>query len=325
MSMREFDIFINILDRIVSREEFTDVVKRALFSVDTTPEEISLILSRFEVRDLFEINLLNDLINSLSEQQKLIALIDGIVSLVSNILDHIQDSIIDLIIQLVISNCGDKRLLGRKLFDTLKPSIDDISILNLNDDSQIRFAVSLTQDYGFAEHRGKHLCHIFNSDSTLVRSFLVKILIDYTLNYFGLFKTIIEEGDFNDSVELNFYKELLTTFNERFNLSNECVEFSSENFFPHIFEIARRSEKEFIQEHLRKHESMHKSYVFELFRPLALGRGGGFRKDGRVTPLAKISNSMLAPMMLASKTPLEQREFVDMLFKNWEQNKYDDE
>lgn len=325
MSMREFDNFINILDRIVSMEEFTNVVKRALFSGDTTPEEISLILSRFEVRALFEINLLNDLINSLSEQQKLIASIDGIVSLISNILDHIQDSIIDLIIQLVISNCGDKRLLGRKLFDTLKPSIDDISILNLNEDSQIRFAVSLTQDYGYAEHRGKHLCHIFNSDSTLVRTFLVKILIDYTLNYFGLFKTIIEEGHFNDSNELNFYKELLTTFNERFNLSNECVEFSSENFFPHVFEIARRTEQEHIQEQVRKYETLHKSSVLKYFKPISLGRGGGFRRDGQVTPLAKISSSMIAPMMLASKTPLEQREFADMLFKNWEQNKNEDE
>lgn len=318
--MRDFDNFINILDKIVTTEEFTTVAKKALFSLETTPDEISLILSRYEVCDLFDIDLLKDLINSLYEQHKLIALVDSIVSLVSNIIEQIQDSINRLIIELVISDCGGKRLLGRKLFDTLRPSVEDISILSLDEDSQVRFVVSLTQDYGEAEHRGRHLCHVFNSDSAAVRAYLVKVIIDYTLNYFGFFKTIIEEGHFKESDELNLYKELLSTFNERFDLANQCVEFSSENFFPHIFEIARRSEQEFIQEQLRKYESTHKSYILEFFKPITLGRGGGFRRKGQVTPLAKISNSMLAPMMLASKTPLEQREYSQMLLNDWKIN-----
>lgn len=319
--MRDFDNFINILDKFVTTEEFTTVAKKALFSVETTPEEVSLILSRYEVCDLFDIDLLKDLINNLYEQHKLIALVDSIGSLVSNITEQIQDSINGLIIELVISDCGGKRLLGRKLFDILKPSVEDMSILSMDEDSQVRFVISLTQDYSEPEHRGRHLCHIFNSDSAAVRAYLVKVIIDYTLNYFGLFKTIIEKGHFNESDELNLYKKLLSTFNERFDLANQCVEFYSENFFPHIFEIARRSEQEFIQEQLRKYESTHKSYMLELFKPVALGRGGGFRRDGQVTPLAKISNSVLAPMMLASKTPLEQREYSQMLLKDWEINK----
>ncbi len=319
--MRDFDNFTNIIDKIVTTEEFTTVAKKALFSVETTPEEISLILSRYEVCDLFDIDLLKDLINNLCEQHKLIALVDSIGSLVSNIIEQIQDSINGLIIELVISDCGGKRLLGRKLFDILKPSVEDMSILSMDEDSQVRFVISLTQDYNEPEHRGRHLCHIFNSDSAAVRAYLVKVIIDYTLNYFGLFKTIIEKGHFNESDELNLYKKLLSTFNERFDLANQCIEFSSENFFPHIFEIARRSEQEFIQEQLRKYESTHKSYMLELFKPLALGRGGGFRRYGQVTPLAKISSSMLAPMMLASKTPLEQREYFRMLLKDWDINK----
>ena len=323
--MRDFDNFINILDKIVTTEEFTTVAKKALFSLETTPDEISFILSRYEVCDLFDINLLNDLIDNLYEHNKLIALVDVIVTLVSNILEQIQNSINSLIIELVISDCGAKRLLGRKLFDTLKPSIEDMSILSMDEDSQVRFVVSLTQDYGEAEHRGRHLCHIFNSDSAAVRAYLVKVIIDYTLNYFGFFKTIIEEGLFNESEELKLYKELLSTFNERFDLANQCVEFSSENFFPHVFEIARRSEQEFIQEQMRKYESTHKSYILEFFKPITLGRGGGFRREGQVTPLAKISNFMLAPMMLASKTPLEQREYSQMLLKNWKTNKSNNE
>lgn len=323
--MRDFDNFKNILDKIVTKEEFAKVVKNDLFCIDTTPDEISLILSRYEVRDLVEINLLKELINNLSEQNKLIGSIDTIVSLVSNIIEQLQDSIIDLMIELIISVSGDKRLLGRKLFDTLKPSIEDINILNSDEESQVRFAVSLTQDYGEVEHRGRHLCHVFNSNSAAVRAFLVKVLIDYTLNYFGLFKTIIENEHFNESEELDLYKKMLSAFNERFDLAHECVEFSSENFFPNIFEIARRSEQEFIQKQMRKYESMHKSYVLELFKHIALGRGGGFRREGQVTPLAKISSSVLAPMMLASKTPLEQREYSQMLFKDWEINKSENE
>ena len=319
--MRDFDNFINILDKIVTTEEFTTVAKKALFSVETTPDEISLILSRFEVCDLFDVDLLKDLINNLYEQHKLIALVDSIGSLVSNIIEQIQDSINGLIIELVISNCGGKRLLGRKLFNTLKPSIEDISILSMDEDSQVRFVVSLTQDYREAEHRGRHLCHVFNSDSAAVRAFLVKVIIDYTLNYFGLFKTIIDEGHINESEELNLYKKLLSTFNERFDLANQCVEFSSENFFPHVFEIARRSEQEFIQEQMRKYETLHQPSMLKYFKPLTLGRGGGFRRNGKVTPLAKISSSMLAPMMLASKTPLEQREYFRMLLKDWDINK----
>ena len=33
------------------------------------------------------------------------------------------------------------------------------------------------------------------------------------------------------------------------------------------------------------------------------------------------TSSMLAPMMLASKTPLEQREYSRMLLKDWDINK----
>lgn len=319
--MRDFDNFINVLDKIVTTEEFTTVAKKALFSLETTPDEISLILSRYEVCDLFDIDLLKDLINNLYEQHKLIALVDSIVSLVSNIIEQIQDSINCLIIELVISDCGGKRLLGRKLFDTLKPSVEDISILSMDEDSQVRFVISLTQDYSEAEHRGRHLCHVFNSDSAAVRAYLVKVIIDYTLNYFGLFKTIIEEGHFNESDELNLYKKLLSIFNERFDLANQCVEFSSENFFPHVFEIARRSEQEFIQEQMRKYETLHQPSMLKYFKPLTLGRGGGFRRNGQVTPLAKISSSMLAPMMLASETPLEQREYSRMLLKDWDINK----
>lgn len=323
--MRDFDKFTNGLDKVVTTEEFANSAKKALFSADTTSDEISLILSKYKVRDLFEINLIKDLISSLSEQHKLLALIDTIVSLVSDIYGQIQDSLTGLITGLIISDSGDKRFLGRKLFDTYKPSIEDINILNFDEDSQVRFAASLTQDYGEAEHRGRHVCHIFNSDSPSVRAILVKIIIDYTLNYFGLFKTIIEKGHFNESDELKYYKELLNVFNERFDLANQCIELSSENYFPHVFEIARRSEQEFIQEHLRKYEQTHKSFVLEFFRPLTLGRGGGFWRNGQVTPLAKISNSVLAPMMLASKTPLEQREFSNMLLKDWDITKNEDE
>ena len=323
--MRDFDKFTNVLDKFVITEEFANTAKNALFSADTTPDEISFILSKYEVRDLLEIGLLKDLISSLSEQHKLLALIETIVSLVSDIHEQIQDSLIRLITELIISDNGDKRFLGRKLFDTYKPSIEDINILNYNENSQVRFAISLTQDYGEAEHRGRHVCYIFNSDSAAVRAILVKIIIDYTLNYFGLFKTIIGEGHFNESEELTYYKELLTNFNERFDLAQECIELSSENFFPHVFEIARRSEQEFIQEHIRKYEQTHKSVIFEFFKTLALGRGGGIRRNGQVTPLAKISNSVLAPMMLASNTPLEQRKFLNMLLKSWEIAKNEDE
>ncbi|MDE6755506.1 MAG: hypothetical protein K2J82_12980, partial [Muribaculaceae bacterium] len=96
--MRDFDNFINILDKIVTTEEFTTVAKKALFSVETTPDEISLILSRFEVCDLFDVDLLKDLINNLYEQHKLIVVVDAIVSFVLNILEQIQDSINGLII-----------------------------------------------------------------------------------------------------------------------------------------------------------------------------------------------------------------------------------
>ena len=89
--MRDFDNFTNIIDKIVTREEFSTVAKKALFSVDTTPDEISLILSNYEVLDLFDINLLNDLINNLYEQHKLIALVDAIVSLVPKIFEQIQE------------------------------------------------------------------------------------------------------------------------------------------------------------------------------------------------------------------------------------------
>lgn len=323
--MRAFDNFLNILDKIVTVDDFTNNVKDALFGKDTTPEEISIILERFEVRDLFDDRLLKELINNLSKQQKLIASIEAINSLVSSISEHISSSINSLIIELIISDHGDIRLLGRKIFDTVKPTIEDMGILNLDEESQLRFAFSLIQDYGDAENRAKNICCFFNSDSEVVRSNLVKIIIDYTLNYFGLFKKIIEDGNFKESEELIYYKDLLTTLNERFELASKCVELHSDNFFPHIFEIARQSEQENMRDNLRKYDPKHKSYVSEFFHTITLGRGGGVRRDGQIIPLASITSKMSFPMMLASQTPLENREFLHNIQRNWGVNNKDNE
>lgn len=315
--MHEFEDFLDSLNKIVSQEEFTDIVLKALFSSEATPDEIAQILSRYEVQALFDIDLLKKLIDNLISDYKLIPVVDTIVSLVIDIYDCIQDYIINFIVDLIVSDSWQRRVLGRKLFDKIKPTIEDANILGLNEELQIKFAVSLTQDYDNAEHRCIHLCQIFNSKSSEVRRSLLEIIVDYTLNYLGKFQMIIEDGNFYESEELEQYKYLLSVLNTRFDLSNKCTEFFSENFFPKIFEIAKRSEQEFLQEHMRKYETSQKSTYLQFFRPLTLGRGGGFRKNGHVTPLSKITNSAIAPMMLSSKTPLEQRKFLKILSEDW--------
>lgn len=322
--MRKYDTFLIAIKEPKRDADFVEIAREALFDPDTRLSELSSMLEEWYIHELIDLNLFNDLVISLSKQQKLLPLIDDITNLFKQIYVESNETI-KLIIGLIISDKGEERLLGRKLFDQMNPSVDKVQILDYTEESQIKFAISLTLDYGNPEQRCKHICNLFNSQSTFVRRYLIKVISAYTLNYFGLFKANIDNGNLNESEELKKYKEFLHALDKRFELSHHAIEFRSEYLFPICFDIAKRSEKEYYENLLQTYGSLNKSHIREFFKPITLGRGGGFRRAGVVTPLAKITASTVAPMMLASETPLEQRKTLDILLRDWKIKDADNE
>ena len=319
--MRDFDKFNKIISTGSTREEFVNIAKKALFSSETTSDEISVMLKRYDIQEFFDITSLKNFINELTIQRKILPLLESLQVFIQNIYleqEENESPFVCYIIFLITSDFAEQRLLGRKLFDSIKPSIMEVGIIDMQEEQQLKFVVSLTQDYGEAELRVPHICEVFNSKSKLIRESLLRVIHNYTLNYFGLFKDTINKTRYISSKELRHYKKFLKICEERFNLYASCVELHSKYFFPRIYDIACQQEKEYIQTQVNKYESLHKSPFRELFKPLTLGRGGGFRNStGDVTPLAHISVSAVAPMMLSSKTPLEEREYLINLLEDW--------
>lgn len=316
--MRAYELFIKANSNFIEKNKYYELALNALYSDETSNEELALILSRNDIQSYFGLSIVPKIINKLIKQNLLLKLNDSVYQYILSTAVRTDIRPIELIIELLISDNGAARIIGRNLIDSFKISPAEIDITTLTENQQIKLSISLTQDWVSGEIRVPLLLQLLNSDYIKVREFFLTVMQQYSLNYYGLIVEHLKKVRFIKTKEFKSYKKYLKELEHRFELFHNCPELYSEYRFPDIYEEAKRHVSEYMQKSMDIYEQQKRSTVFDLFPIIALGRGGGWRKpDGTVQPLANISVSVAAPMLLSSQTPLEELLFRLYIEKDW--------
>ena len=301
-------------------------IAQALLCSEITDEEVANLFSIFWVARFIDFELLKECIEYYAKKQNIIHLFDPIGERAQSLHQDMPHELEEYAFELVISPNGYKRFMGRHLWDEFEMDNSDIDILSMHEEFQMRFALSIVQDFMFPQNRLKKLLSLFNSHSGDVRNVLMKVLPNYTLNYFGTVKNTFEQLSFEESKELDTFKNFLNAYDKRFDLYRECKELYSEYLFPEEFDICRREITEHVKEQQRIASQKSEPTFLKLIPTVELGRGGGWRdENGKVHPLGHFSLSQEMPMMIHSLTPLEEKEHTDLMFEDWTKLRKNDE
>ena len=293
-------------------------IAQALLCNEITDEEITLMFSNIWVARFIDFTLLKKCIECYAKRQNIIHLFDPIGERAQSLHNDSPHELEEYAFELVISPNGYERFMGRHLWDEFEMDNSDIDILSVHEEFQMRFALSIVQDFMFPKKRLKKLLSLFNSHSEDVRKVLMKVLPNYTLNYFGTVKKTFEQQSFVESNELETFKNFLSAYNKRFDLCRECKELYSEYMFPEEYEICRREITEHMREQQRIASKKNQPAFLDFIPTVELGRGGGWRdENGNVYPLGHYSFSQEMPMMIHSLTPLEEKEQTSFMFEDW--------
>lgn len=316
--MRDYELFKQALLDRRDPDKFFELAQNAIFSPDTTDGELETMLVRYDLQSYWGLTIIPNIIDSLIKQNRLLKLHDCICQYISKVALHKKIRPIELIIALVISDNGVTRIIGRKLIDSFNIAPAEIDITSIPEEQQIKFLISLTQDWMSGEIRVPLILQLLNADSVKVRNWFLIVMQNYSLNYYGLIVEHLKKWHFRKTKEFQMYKKFLKTLEQRFEIYHNCPELYSEYHFSDIFEEAKRCEKGYMQEMMDIYDQQHKGAFLELLPLISLGRGGGWRQpDGTVQPLAKISVSTTSPMLLSAQTPLEERMQSIHIFSDW--------
>ena len=316
--MTIYEKVISDINEHLDDESKKQSIAQALLCNETTNEEISLMFTNIWVARFIDFTLLKQCIDYYTKKQNIIHLFDPIGERAQSLHNDSPQELEEYAFKLVISPDGYERFMGRHLWDEFEMDKSDIDILSMHEEFQMRFALSIVQDYMFPQKRMKKLLSLFNSHSEDVRKVLMKVLPDYTLNYFGTVKKIFEQHSFVESNELENFKSFLNAYNKRFDLCRDCKELHSEYMFPEEYEVCRREITEHMREQQRIASKKNKPAFLDFIPTVELGRGGGWRdENGKVYPLGHYSFSQEMPMMIHSLTPLEEKEQTNYMFEDW--------
>ena len=316
--MTAYEKVISNLDGNLDDDSKKQDIAQALLCPETTEEEIVHLFSIFWVAKLVDFELLKKCIEYYAKKQNIILLFEPIGKRALSLHNDMPHELEEYAFELVISLNGYERFMGRHLWDEFEMDNSDIDIISMHEELQMRFALSIVQDFMVPQKRLKKLLSLFNSQSEDVRIVLLNVLSIYTLNYFGTAKRTFEQLSFAKSNELEIYKDFLEACNKRFDLCRECKELHSEYLFPEEYEICQREITEHLREQQRIISKKNKPSFLDLFPTVELGRGGGWRdENGKVNPLGHFSFSQEMPMMIHSLNPLEEKEQTKSKFEDW--------
>lgn len=325
--MTVYEEIISKINKRLDDDLIRQDVSKVLMSPNTTEKEIIDFFSNFWTARFVDFNLLKRCVALYAKDKRILRLYISIADWALSLHNDNPKELESYAFELVISDNGYERFMGRHLWDEFNMNNSDIDILSFTKEEQIRFTFSIVQDFMFPQKRIKKLLNLFNSPYEDVRKLLVNnILWKYTLNYFGSVKKAFSEQIFTESEELKLFQTFLESFEKLFILKQDCKELHSEYSFPEEYDICLHEATEHLRKNTEKVTEESKPSFWKLVQTVELGRGGGWRKeDGTVIPLNRISYSQEIPMMIHAFTPLEEKEYTEIMFKNWSNQDKNDE
>ena len=301
------------------KEERKALLKQILFSDETAPEQYSDIFSDVWKMTCINFEELQKVINILADNGKLLLLREKAVEAIEYYLSEGRERVYEYAFSLIIDINGYKRILGRDLWDSLNMGSCGLNIHDKEEHQQVLFVISMLHHYqGDVDNRLSKVLELFNSEYVSVRRALCEMLLPYSMNFFGVVKEHIGKLNLKESKEKEMFVHFMDVTERRFDYAAKCKELRAEYLYPGLDDIAYEEVAKHLREETKKAEEGHHYFFQDFCRNVLLGRGYGFRdSDGNVHTLQHFQFSRAIPMMTASMTPLEQREYIDMLIKNW--------
>lgn len=301
------------------KEKKKELIKKVLFSNDTTPKQYSDIFSDVWKLTYVDFEEMQNVIDFLANNGKLILLREKALEAVEFYYSDNKQQLYEYVFSLIIDPNGYKRVLGRDLWDSLKMGFCGMNVLEKDEEQQFLFVVSMLHHYqGDVDNRLPNVLELFNSQYVSVRRALCEMLLPYSLNFFGVVKEHLGKLKLKESKEKTQFLHFLDDTEKRFDYASKCMEFRAEYLYPGLEEFAFEEVKKHLREETKKADEENHYFFKEFCRNVLLGRGYGFRdSNGKVFQLQHFKVSRPMPMMTASMTPMEAREYLDILIKNW--------
>ena len=300
-------------------EKKRKLLMNVLFSDETTPEQYSDIFSDVWKLTYVDFEELQNVISFLAENGKLILLREKAVEAVEFYFSDDKERLYEYVFSLIIDSNGYKRVLGRDLWDSMKMGLCGMNVLEKEEEQQFLFVISMLHHYqGDADNRLPTVLELFNSEYISVRRALCEMLLPYSMNFFGVVKEHLGRLKLKESNEKTRFLNFMDETEKRFDYAVKCKELRSEYFYSGLEDVAIEEVKKHQREVIKKADEESHYFFKELCRNVLLARGYGFRDSyGKVYQLQHFKVSRPMPMMTASMTPLEAREYLDILIKNW--------
>lgn len=317
--MSDIESLLNTFNTERDKEKKENIIKEILFSDETSVYQYSDIFSDVWKMTYVKFEDLQNVINLLAENGKLLFLREKTIDAVEFFFSNDKERVYQYVFSLIIDFNGYKRILGRDLWDSLKMGGCKFNVLEKDETQQILFVISMLHHYqGDVDNRLPKVLELFNSEYVSVRRALCEMLLPYSMNFFGVVKEHLGKQNLKESKEKTKFLHFMEVTENRFDYAIKCKELRAEYLYPGLEGIASEEVTKHLREEAKKADEGHHYFYKEFCKNVLLGRGCGFRDStGKVTTLPHYKISRAIPMMNASMTPLEQREYLDILIKNW--------
>lgn len=229
-----------------------------------------------------------------------------------------SETITSATIEMITDDLGKIRFAGRVVWDSLDLGHSSFEPLELSEELQVRFAISIVQDMINPESRAESALRLFGSKSKLVRNTLLCSLTPYAENYLGVIKgkmSVIEDVG-ND--EANLFRQVLAKIDSMFDAKGKCKELHAFSTQYDVYNECRKAESAFMQSSIDEAEAKRGPSIIDLFPKVLLARGGGFRDDnGHARRLARFSTHGYFPMMYHANSLMENLTFEQKVMSDW--------
>ena len=299
--------------------EILQFIEECLYDKETPIEEYIDAIQNYWFGKYLDVDLLGQCVDKVCSCKS----INTCLIFIDKYLEHHYNKIStkemrNFVFELIIDLNGYKRFIGRHMWDSLGIDNSDFDVLSFPEEFQARFALSILQDLGNPEKRLIKAFALFNSESQVVRSFILNSLSNYAIHSLGTVTRRFKDSSIKPSDQSRDFQTFLDNMDKRFELSHKCKELFPEYSMPTTFELCNQTVQQHLHESLKESEKKNDDSIFKLFNKVLLAKGGGWRNDdGSVQPLGHFRFSHELPGMIYAMSPLENIEFSNKLLLDW--------
>lgn len=310
-----------ILEQLYEQTPDIEALKEALISLVTKGElsidDIKVLDNHYAAETLFDPISFMSFVRLIAEKVDYYAP-KNLEVLLRKMYQRDSEMITNATVEMITDDLGKIRFAGRVVWDNLDLGHSSFDPLELSEESQVRFAISIVQDMINPESRAESALRLFGSKSKLVRDTLLCSLTPYAENYLGVIKgkmSVIEDVE-ND--EANLFRQVLAKIDSMFDAKGKCKELHAFSTQYDVYNECRKAESAYMQSSIDEAEVKRGPTFIDIFPKVLLARGGGFRDDnGHTRRLARLSTHGYFPMMYHSNSLMENLTFEQKVMSDW--------